>query len=242
MLLEQKFKSIFKYPFIILNKSEWDVLLVKKSIVFPKRHREHFIKILKKSENFHVIIGNGQGKLAEANVNKNDLIISSSIEMVSQDTFMHLIQVPIKKKNLSLLVQKATEVGYKSITFINSKYNQNQNINIEKLNIVAENACMQSRNPYIPHISILKETVDLLTFEEHKEYIWGDWMLQSTQDFSNSNKKEFVFINGPEGGWSVKEESFLKSNFLSVKLSNNVLRAETAAICAGVFIQNASKW
>ena len=57
-------------------------------------------------------------------------------------------------------------------------------------------------------------------------------------DFEGSNKvevKEYGFIVGPEGGFSKDELELLKNHAKGVKLSDNILRAETAAIVSMSF-------
>ncbi|MBQ9012731.1 MAG: RNA methyltransferase, partial [Bacilli bacterium] len=50
----------------------------------------------------------------------------------------------------------------------------------------------------------------------------------------NSKKcDKILLVVGPEGGFTQDEEEFLTNNgFISVSLGKNVLRAETAPVCA----------
>ena len=50
----------------------------------------------------------------------------------------------------------------------------------------------------------------------------------------NSKKcVKILLVVGPEGGFTPDEEEFLTNNgFISVSLGKNVLRAETAPVCA----------
>ena len=54
---------------------------------------------------------------------------------------------------------------------------------------------------------------------------------KSINNYLNKDLKKVLFVIGPEGGFTEKEETYLLSNnFLPVSLGKRVMRVETAAI------------
>jgi 16S rRNA (uracil1498-N3)-methyltransferase len=113
---------------------------------------------------------------------------------------------------------------------------------------VAISAMKQCDNPWLPTIhdvvarhalpSLLK-AVKLL---DYTPVVASERRPDMTLNmFKNNNPKANIcVIIGCEGGFEDSEFGFLESNgVVAVKVSNNILRAETAAICAVAQVINA---
>jgi len=147
---------------------------------------------------------------------------------------LEIIMPTIKKRNTEWLVQKLTELGASSILFINSEYEGANKIMKSRLKSITENACMQSGNLFMPSIEFSGQMVFDLIYKEDVSYFWGNVTNGPSTNLNNidfQNLNSISFLNGPEGGWSAKESQFLKNRFPSIRLSDNVMRSETAAIC-----------
>ncbi len=104
--------------------------------------------------------------------------------------------------------------------------------NLERLRRVSVEASMQSRRRWLPKVEPLKELPALLAAEE------SDVALADLAgDPPNLGTGSTVLI-GPEGGWSDEERAFT-GRF--VRFGPTVLRAETAAVAAGVLL-SALRW
>jgi 16S rRNA (uracil1498-N3)-methyltransferase len=140
----------------------------------------------------------------------------------------------VKKDNFELIAQKVTEIGVTHIVPILCEHSEKRKINMQRLNKILVEATEQSGRGDIPVIhEIMKieevfqkgilpqEKIVLHPEGDHlKKYISG---LHEVSSFA-------VFI-GPEGGFSPKEITLLKSyNVPSISLGPQILRAETAAI------------
>lgn len=235
-MLEQFLKKQ-ELPFILLEDFSQKKL--------PKEAVHHLRMVLRKKEQIEILIGNGLGNIAKAKIHaNNDLVIDEQKIVCAPKPRLHLIQSLVKRKSLEWILQKASEIGVSSITFFLSDYSSstNEENKKERLQKILLNACMQSRNPFIPKLSFnvfsLMENLQILKEKNSThEVVWGNWLEpNSSKAFWQNDMKELVqdiyFINGPEGGWSEKEYLYLKNRFRSIQLSNNVLRAETAAITA----------
>jgi 16S rRNA (uracil1498-N3)-methyltransferase len=127
------------------------------------------------------------------------------------------------------VVQKLTEVGVDRIVPLSSSRSvvrwdsARAERNIDRLRRVAREAAMQSRRNRLP------EVTDLLPFAD---VAVAGAALAEAGGAAPSLERPFVLV-GPEGGWDRTE---LARRLPLVGLGPNVLRAETAAVAAGVLL------
>lgn len=140
----------------------------------------------------------------------------------------------LKGENFDLVVQKVTELGINHIVPILSDRTIKKNVNLTRLHKIAVEASEQSGRKDVPQIYepvSLKEAVDSFIIKDGEMVIChqhGDVWAKSAQSLK---KYPLGFMVGPEGGWSEKEEKYFEKMALrKIKFSENVLRAETAAI------------
>lgn len=144
----------------------------------------------------------------------------------------------IKKDNLRFIIEKGTELGVNDFYPLSSKYSSSL-LDNEKLNHTAILATEQSERLDIPRIH---EIQNINTFLQNlpDDFNWFSAIERQNNSISldNANIKgvNSGFIIGPEGGFSDDEKELLIKNTTPVCLSNNILRAETAALtCLAVF-------
>lgn len=144
----------------------------------------------------------------------------------------------LKKDNFELIVQKASEIGVSRIVPMITERTIKTNLNIERLNKIAQEACEQAERGNISVISDIKKFKDCVK-DDFDYKILFDF---SGDDFNNLNiktKKTIAFFIGPEGGFTDNEVSFSKNNgFIISRLGKNVLRGETAAIVSSYLLMN----
>lgn len=149
----------------------------------------------------------------------------------------------LKGDNIELVTQKATELGVDSILPLLTERSIVRNIKKERLEAIAIEASEQSGRIDIPKIEQLIKITDLdkLDFDlgifcDEKERSGVINQLFSKIDYATN----ILIIIGPEGGFSDKERSFIRSlDFInSVSISRNILRAETAAISVIAIVQS----
>jgi RsmE family RNA methyltransferase len=93
---------------------------------------------------------------------------------------------------------------------------------------IAVASMKQSGRLYLPGFEVIEHLPAV--FQHEALFLFGD--------IRNGNHNEFkhhpriCFISGPERGFSAEEEIFLQKNGIGVRLSPNILRAETAPIAA----------
>ena len=137
-----------------------------------------------------------------------------------------------------MILQKLTELGVTSIIPIKTersivKIDQNKQ---EKKKIRWETICKeaseQSHRTTIPIIYTPMTLKELLENKKELNLICSlNDKTKPLQEYLTSEVKEILFVIGPEGGFTTKEEEFLiANNFKPTTLGKRVLRVETAAI------------
>jgi len=205
----------------------------------------HIVKVFRHGIGDDILIVNGQGLLATGRVvsiDKKAVVLGlSGIKYVKRaEQRVACAFSLLKNKNDLLIVEKLTELGVNDlfpIQTINSVKLGRENT-VDKMRKVAISAMKQCDNPWLPQIHEVMNLEKLLKTLKGLDYkpvvaselrpdmSMGTWV------------REHPVVNvcaiiGCEGGFEPREFEFMESNgVVAVKVSNNVLRAETAAICA----------
>ncbi len=201
----------------------------------PERHREHFLKVLRRRSSWPALVSDGSGRLCRAEVADNVLTLmdepeSSVAASARLPRRVTLVQAWIKPKSLSLVLQKAAELGAASIYLVQTDRSHEVQEKESRIEAILENACMQAYNPVKPQINTGK-LADWLQLPSEGS-VYGDLAAETRLCDLKIPGADASFVNGPEGGFSEAELEQLQSRARGVLLSENVLRSETAAIIA----------
>jgi 16S rRNA (uracil1498-N3)-methyltransferase len=150
---------------------------------------------------------------------------------------IHLYIAQIQFSCLETILDQATQLGVRSVTFMRTEQSQNHPVKEEKFKrwqrIIRE-AAKQSFNPrppvleekIIPFSSALKEKSPLLLLHPYAEE-------GLKQVLANNKKSAWHILTGPEAGFTEKEISLaLSSGARAARISSPVLRTETAVTAA----------
>ncbi len=135
----------------------------------------------------------------------------------------------IKGGRPEMVTQKLTELGVDKIVPFHTSRSvvrwspDRAARNIARLRRVAREAAMQSRQVRIPEVSQVTDFADVAAGSESALCDIGG---------QAASLSKTTLLIGPEGGWSDAERAKLPS----VRLSDSVLRSETAAITAAVLL------
>ena len=139
----------------------------------------------------------------------------------------------IKKDNLELVVQKATELGVNHIVPVICEHSEKRKLNMDRMQKIAVEASEQSGRGDIPVIHEIMKLGDILSsgnLPQEKIAFHPDG-ISFKQYRDSTNAVSFATFVGPEGGFSDKEISLFKSyNIPIISLGTQILRAETAGI------------
>jgi 16S rRNA (uracil1498-N3)-methyltransferase len=140
--------------------------------------------------------------------------------------------VPVKGDRPELVVQKLTEVGVDRILVCTSERavvrwdGERADRHLDRLRRVAREASQQCRRLWLPEVSPAE--IDGLLADGAVPADLGGRPISSA---------DRTVVIGPEGGWTGRERDRARSAGASaVSLGPHVLRAETAAISAGVLL------
>lgn len=151
----------------------------------------------------------------------------------TKKTQIVLYQAIIKKSNMELIVQKATELGVdRIIPVVTERVSEQGTLNMTRLAVIARESAMQSERLDIPEVL---EPINFL------DAVKADNFFCLGERTTGKNIKDLmlmlppcpniaVFI-GPEGGFSEKEVSILQANYVPiVSFGESIMRSETSAI------------
>ena len=215
-----------------------------------EHHHLSRVSRIQPQEEIWLFDGSGRSYLArveEVEKEKTKLFILEEKGREKINTEIILAQSLVKSKNMEFIIQKSAELGIarfiplmtsRSVVKIEEKIERK----LGRWERIAREAVKQSGNPGVPCISppmdlkkLIKEsktTLKLLLSENRGKY-FREILARKSPPSS------IMILIGPEGGWTREEEEYILDNgFETVSLGKNILRTETAAICALALISH----
>ena len=158
---------------------------------------------------------------------------------------IHLAIAPTKMiDRMEWMVEKATEVGFDEVTFLNCRFSERKVLRIDRLEKIVVAAMKQSRKPWIPVVNPLVSFAEFVkTPREGRKYIAHCYEEIQRKDLfdellSATKPEDITVLVGPEGDFSIDEvELAMKHGFESISLGNSRLRTETAGLSAVMMAQ-----
>ena len=221
-------------------------------IIYGEEHH-HLSKVarIKPGEKIWLFDEKGTSYLACVEEIRKDMTKLSILEKKNKDKLrvaITLAQSLIKSKKMELIIQKSTELGVatiipviteRSIVNIEGKVEKK----IERWKKISCEAAKQSHSliPAILIPTLLSRLISerdeekKILLSEHKGRYLRDLLIRSSASgFQIEEPPASVLILiGPEGGWTKEEEvDILNHGFERVSLGQQILRAETAAVCS----------
>ena len=141
---------------------------------------------------------------------------------------------PIKSNYFNFMLQKATELGVTKLIPVLYDRTIVRKINYERLEKIIIEASEQSNRINVPTLEKLQNLKNFIKKNYNKiDLIFTDLNSKNKSlEIKKSNNKPLCIIIGPEGDFSENERKLIL-NFEGVKpikISENILRTETAAI------------
>ena len=190
---------------------------------------------LKEKEVFSLFNSSGEWEAKIANINKSivEFNVTKQLRQKENTIDLWLAFSPIKSNYFNFMIQKATELGVTKFLPIIFERTIVRKINKERLEKVIIEAAEQSNRITVPSIEDPQKLKSFLNND--MDLIFTDLNTANTKiDLTKLTNKPTCVIIGPEGDFSEQErEEILKFNGVqSVKISENILRSETAVISA----------
>lgn len=217
--------------------------LDSKEIICLDTEIVHHIKdVLKLKEGEEVILCDGQGKAAQARIEKIDkkninFFVKNLLPGEAGDKKIVLYAALLKRDSFEWLLQKAVETGVNEIVPIVSERTVKIGLNEKRWQKIIKEAAEQSQSLVLPKLLPIQNFKDALKNMSGA----GVFFDPAGQDIAKVKIKESqlsLFV-GPEGGWSDKEIAMCQEKDLHfVNLGASILRAETAATVAIYLAKN----
>ncbi len=225
------------------------------TVVFQPEEIRQIKNVLRLSAGDLIQVLDNAGNTYTVEISKSDNktlkgnIIEKEFQKPESRFSISLGQALTKGSKIDFIVQKATELGVKDITFVETersivKYkNVQAKDKLKRWEKIAKEAAEQSHRITIPDISccrhleefcqsIKNAQLKLIFWEEESEKKLRDW-LKNDIDISRLS-----ILVGPEGGFSRKEIDLTRDfGFIPVGLGPRILKTETAVISILSIIQ-----
>ena len=230
--------------------SERKNLRVGSSVKLPAFEAAHIVKSLRLKKGDEVFIFNGEKEYSAILrlVSREAVMVKivKEIRAAYEKPFeIDLIQGLSKPKSFEMILEKATEIGINSIVPLNTEYSvinisEKFTSKLERWKKIIISSCKQAKRIHIPEITEpiesndIKEVsrkYDLILFLTTKEEGRAS-IINVLEEVRESGSAKIGILIGTEGGFSPGEiKGFLElENVKKIKLTENVLRSETAAI------------
>ena len=175
--------------------------------------------------------GEWEAKIKEINKGIVEFLVIKKLRSANNERDIWLAFAPIKLNYLNLMIQKATELGVTKFIPILTERTIVRKLNDKRLNKIIIEASEQSNRLKVPKLEKILKLNEFLKLNQNTNIIFGDLNTDNSKiNFKSSD--QICILIGPEGDFTVKErENILKlKKLIPLKINQNILRSETAAI------------
>ena len=175
--------------------------------------------------------GEWEAKIKEINKGIVEFLVIKKLRSANNERDIWLAFAPIKLNYLNLMIQKATELGVTRFIPILTERTIVRKLNDNRLNKIIIEASEQSNRLKVPKLEKILKLNEFLKLNQNTNIIFGDLNTDNSKiNFKSSD--QICILIGPEGDFTVKErENILKlKKLIPLKINQNILRSETAAI------------
>jgi 16S rRNA (uracil1498-N3)-methyltransferase len=208
-------------------------LLQSESIVLSKEHSHYLCKVMRKKLDDSVLLfnnndGEWQAVINEISQNRVIVVLEKQTRLPTIISGPSLIFAPIKNTRMPFLLEKATELGVAEIFPVLTKNSVVDKLNYDKMQLTLIEAAEQCERITIPTLHPLTPLMKLLDSWSEDRVI----LFCNERETNNLITGGGAILVGPEGGFTEQEVMMISHyKFVqSVKLTDTILRAETAVI------------
>jgi len=200
-----------------------------------KSQSHYLAKVMRTNigENFSLFNQNGEWEAKITKITKGivEFSITKKLRSNTDKKEIWLAFAPIKLNYLNLMIQKATELGVTKFIPILTERTIVRKINQNRINKIIVEASEQSNRLKVPKLEEIVKLENFLKSNQKTNIIFGDLNTKNS-NLSIKDIEPLCVLIGPEGDFTVKErERILKlKNIIPLKINENILRSETAAI------------
>lgn len=217
----------------------------------PEDEAQHATRVLRLNPGDEIFLMDGEGNYYRAHIT----VASQKHCMYEIDETMpqekgwngriHLAIAPTKMmERMEWLVEKATEIGFDEISFLNCRFSERRQIRTDRIEKIVVSAMKQSRKPWKP---VVNDMIDFNKFIHEdrpgRKYIAHCYEMIERSDLFDSMKRiphdeDITILIGPEGDFALDEvELAYALGYKSVTFGDTRLRTETAGLMAVAMAQ-----
>ena len=203
--------------------------------ILDKSQSHYLSKVMriKTSESFSLFNQSGEWEAKVANINKGivEFTVVKKLRSSKNEKEIWLAFAPIKINYLNLMIQKATEIGVTRFIPILTERTVVRKLNEKRINKIIIEASEQSNRLKVPSLDKLTKFDTFLKSNRNTNIIFGD-LNTNNKKLDLKNKDPLCILIGPEGDFSIKERENISKlkKIIPLKINDNILRSETAAI------------
>lgn len=208
----------------------------------PEEEAAHAVRVLRLEAGDEVTLTDGKGCFyrAEISAASNKRCLVNVLGTLPQEPLwqghLHLAMAPTKNMDRTeWLAEKATEIGFDELTFLNCRFSERKVIKTERIQKILVSAIKQSLKARLPK---LNEMTDFNKFIRQpfngQKFIAHCYEGEKPllKDIVRRGEDALVLI-GPEGDFSEEEVKLaVEQGFQPISLGRSRLRTETAALVA----------
>jgi 16S rRNA (uracil1498-N3)-methyltransferase len=203
--------------------------------ILDKSQSHYLSKVMriKTSESFSLFNQSGEWEAKVLDINKGivEFTVTKKLRSAENEKEIWLAFAPIKLNYLNLMIQKATEIGITRFIPILTERTVVRKLNEKRINKIIIEASEQSNRLKVPSLDKLTKFDTFLKSNQNTNIIFGD-LNTNNKKLDLKNKDPLCILIGPEGDFSVKERENISKlkKIIPLKINDNILRSETAAI------------
>ncbi len=204
----------------------------------PQSHYVNKVMRIKVNETLSLFNSSGEWEAKVKEITKGivEFIVTKQLKHKENSKEIWLAFSPIKSNYFNFMIQKATELGVTKFLPIIFDRTIVRKINRDRLQKIIIEATEQSNRINVPSIEKPQNLKKFLNENKNKiDLIFTDLNSQNKKlDTKELSKKPICLIIGPEGDFSESERKEILTfrGVKPLKINENILRSETAAISA----------
>lgn len=211
----------------------------------PADEATHALRVLRLKPDDEMFLMDGEGGIFRAKVTRADKhccydIVEEWTKQKDWSSYIHLAIAPTKMmERMEWLAEKATEIGFDELSFLNCKFSERKNLRVDRVEKIVVSAMKQSRKPQLPVVNALCSFDEFIkNHSTGHRYIAHCYNEVERHDFFDkltalTDDEPVTVLVGPEGDFSIEEvRKAVDNGYLSISLGKSRLRTETAGLSA----------
>ncbi|MFZ1807317.1 MAG: 16S rRNA (uracil(1498)-N(3))-methyltransferase [Cyclobacteriaceae bacterium] len=199
----------------------------------------HATKVLRLQSGDTLQLTDGKGSLYKAIITELSksachFSISETVAIPKRKYSIHIAIAPTKNiDRIEWFVEKATEIGIDTISFIQCQNSERRVINMDRITKKAVSAMKQSGQAWLPELHPIGKVETILNEPCAYKYIAHVDQANPKHLKEAPLQSDYLVLIGPEGDFTQKEiDKAIDKGFQKISLGTSTLRTETAGLAA----------